>query len=124
MLLGHFADQNRRSDFLFHQRAKRIKAETFVLAASDEDDRFALRAQRFVHRVEVCRLRVVHIFDTADFAHKFATVRPRLIAHRAAGPFPRTTSPRAMPAASVAIRFSMLCSPRSLVSDKRRTAWF
>jgi len=55
--LGHFADQNCRFDLLLHQGPKWIKAETFVLTASDEDDRLVLRTQRFVHCVEVCRLR-------------------------------------------------------------------
>src|SRR5437868_9074262 len=72
--LGHFADQNCRSNLLLHERPKWIKAKTLVLAASDENDRLILCAQRFVHRVQVCRLGVVYISDPADFAHISATM--------------------------------------------------
>src|SRR5689334_24676778 len=77
--LGHFANQNCRSDLLLHKRPKWIKAKTFVLTASDEDDSLALCTQRFVHSIKVCRLRVVYVFDAAYFAHKFATVRARFV---------------------------------------------
>ena len=77
--VGHFANQNCRSDLLLHQRPKWIKTKTFILPASDENDRLVLCAQRFVYCVEIRRLGVVYISDAADFAHKFAPMRARLI---------------------------------------------
>ena len=72
----HFADQDRRSYFFFHQRAERFEVKSFILSASDENDRFGLRAQRFLNRVEIRRLGIVDVIDTADLPNEFAPMRP------------------------------------------------
>src|SRR5262249_671141 len=76
---GHFANQDRRFDLLHHERSKCIKAKTFVLATCNEDDWLALRTQRLVHCIEVRRLGIIYVFNSAEFAHKFTSVRTWLI---------------------------------------------
>ena len=65
--------------FSRNEGAKRFESETLVLSAGDQDDRFALREQRFLDRVEIGRLRIVDVIDAADFADEFAAMRLRLV---------------------------------------------
>ena len=77
--LRHLADQNRRPHFFGNERPERFESETLVLSAGDQDDRLVLREERFFDRIEIGRLRVIDVIDTANLADEFTAMRPRLV---------------------------------------------
>ena len=70
-----FANQNGAPHFASDERRNRVEGKTFVLPAGDQDDWPGRAEQRFFQRIEIRRLRIVHILDPADRANEFEAMQ-------------------------------------------------
>ena len=107
--------------FVFHERRSGSNVNPLSLPPAIRTTGLVCASKRFLDRVEVGRLGIVDVIDAADVRAQIRSGAGAARRRKAAAPSAANDNPRARPTASVAIRFSMLCEPRSFVSASRRT---